>query len=53
VDKKRRLFRAANLWLGEQGLGDARCRYDIVAVSVSASGWRVRHIRDAFVDDEP
>ncbi len=50
--KWRRLVRAANCWLGEQGLGNAACRFDLVALEVDRRGWRLRHIRGAFVDQE-
>jgi putative endonuclease len=50
--KQRRLIEAAEAWLGEQGLGNACCRFDLVAVERSAAGYRLSLVRDAFVDED-
>ncbi len=47
--KRRRLAGAAAAWLAGRGLSLSRCRFDVVAVVVSAAGFRVRHHRGAFV----
>jgi len=47
--KRRRLVRLAQLWLRWKGLGDAACRFDVVAVTVGARGAAdIRHIPGAF-----
>jgi putative endonuclease len=47
--KRRRLVRLAQLYLKWRHLGDARCRFDVVAVTVAASGVsEVRHLPAAF-----
>jgi len=50
--KRRALRRAAVRWLAENGLGDAFCRFDLVAVSVAADGYRLRHLRGVFVAED-
>jgi putative endonuclease len=50
--KWRRLVRVAGRWLAEHELGNAACRFDVVAVLVDGQGARLRHIRSAFVDEE-
>jgi putative endonuclease len=47
--KRRRLVRLAQHYLKRRGLEDARCRFDVVAVTLDAAGaGRVRHLPDAF-----
>jgi putative endonuclease len=50
--KRRRLTRAAEVWLGRHGLGNAPCRFDVIAVVAAADGYRVRHWPGAFGADE-
>ncbi|MBP7147707.1 MAG: YraN family protein [Acidobacteria bacterium] len=50
--KRRRLSAAAARWLGEHGLGNAPCRFDVVAVESGPEGLTLRHHPGAFVDDE-
>ncbi len=42
--KRRRLIRAAEIYLHTKSLWDRACRFDVVAVS----GGRVEHVEDAF-----
>lgn len=46
--KRRRLERAAMLFLHRRGLDDAHCRFDVVEASGDAAAPRLRWIRDAF-----
>ena len=47
--KQRRLTRLAAHYLKWRRLGDVRCRFDVVAVSIADDGVRaIRHIRAAF-----
>jgi putative endonuclease len=47
--KQRRLVRLAQHYLKSRRLGDVRCRFDVVAVTVETDGGRsVRHIPNAF-----
>lgn len=47
--KRRRLVRLAQHYLKRHGLEDARCRFDVVAVTLDAEGaGRVRHLPGAF-----
>jgi putative endonuclease len=47
--KRQRLVRLAQHYLKWKGLGDARCRFDVVEVTVDDDGsMRVRHLRAAF-----
>lgn len=47
--KRRRLVRLAQRYLKGKGLGDARCRFDVVAVTLDADGaTHVRHLPAAF-----
>ena len=46
--KRRRLERAAMLFLHRRGLDDAHCRFDVVEADGSAEAPRLRWIRDAF-----
>lgn len=47
--KRRRLVRLAQHYLKRRGLEDARCRFDVVAVTLDADGaGRVRHLPGAF-----
>lgn len=49
--KKRNLIRAAAAWLGREGLGEALCRFDLIAVEFTGPRMAVRHYPGAFVDD--
>jgi putative endonuclease len=49
--KWRRLARMADRWLGEHELGNAACRFDVIAVLIDGRGAHLRHIRGAFVDE--
>lgn len=47
--KQDRLTRLASLYLRRRRLGDARCRFDVVAVTLDGGGrMTVEHLRDAF-----
>lgn len=47
--KQRRLIRLAQHYLKRRGLGDARCRFDVVAVTVADDGaMAIRHLPAAF-----
>jgi putative endonuclease len=47
--KRRRLARLARLYLRIHGLEEARCRFDVVAVTARADGLQdVRHLPAAF-----
>ena len=47
--KRRRLVQLAQLYLKWRGLAEARCRFDVVAVTVAGDGrTTVRHIPSAF-----
>ena len=47
--KQRRLVRLAQLYLRSRGLGDAPCRFDVVAVTIDDAGaTRIRHFPSAF-----
>jgi putative endonuclease len=47
--KQDRLTRLASLYMSRKRLGDARCRFDVVAVTVDDGGrLTVEHLRDAF-----
>jgi putative endonuclease len=47
--KRRRLVRLALHWLKWKRLADARCRFDVVEVTVEDTGAsRLRHLRAAF-----
>lgn len=47
--KQRRLTRLAQHYLKWRRLADVRCRFDVVAVTVEATGeTRLRHVRAAF-----
>ena len=47
--KRRRLVRLAQHWLRSRRLDDARCRFDVVAVTVQADGTQtIRHLPAAF-----
>lgn len=49
--KQRQIVRAASLYLARQGLGEAACRFDVVAVTFDGSraeAPKILLIRDAF-----
>lgn len=46
--KRRRLERAAMLFLHRRGLDEAHCRFDVVEADGAADAPRLRWIRDAF-----
>lgn len=47
--KQRRLTRLAQHYLKWRGLGEPRCRFDVVAVTEDEAGLRtLRHLRSAF-----
>jgi putative endonuclease len=46
--KRRRLERAAMLFLHRRGLDDAHCRFDVVEADGDAAAPRLHWIRDAF-----
>lgn len=46
--KRRRIWRTAARWLGENGPAGGPCRFDVVCVEAGDGRARVRWIRDAF-----
>jgi putative endonuclease len=49
--KRRRLVQLAQLYLKARGLTEARCRFDVVAVTADEAGrLAVRHLPGAFED---
>lgn len=53
IRKRRRLLRAARRLIAEREWGSHPCRFDIVAILHGPDGFRLRHIRNAIVDDDP
>lgn len=52
--KQDRLTRLASLYLSRRRLGEPRCRFDVVAVTIGARGSPVvEHLRDAFPATRP
>jgi len=47
-DKRRRLGRAAALWLSRRGVPRGGCRFDVVTVAGRGTSTELRHFRDAF-----
>lgn len=50
--KRTRLLRAAEIWIGRHGFDNAPCRFDLIAVTRSRDGFRLRHDRGVLTDDE-
>jgi putative endonuclease len=48
ADKRRRVGRAAAVWLSRRGSPRGGCRFDVVTVGGAGPGVEVRHIRAAF-----
>lgn len=48
ADKRRRLGRAAAVWLSRRGLPRGGCRFDVVTVAGRGTDTEVGHIRHAF-----
>jgi putative endonuclease len=46
--KQRRISRAAALYLAVHGLHSSPCRFDVLGLDWSGSGWRYTLVRDAF-----
>ena len=46
--KRGRIARVASLFLARTGWGEKACRFDVVEVVPVGTGWRVRHLADAF-----
>jgi putative endonuclease len=46
--KQRRISRAAALYLAMKSHGDTPCRFDVIGLDRSGSGWRYTLVRDAF-----
>jgi putative endonuclease len=46
--KRARIARAASVFLVGRGWTERACRFDVIEVVPSGSGWRVTHIADAF-----
>ena len=46
--KRRRIARAASVFLARSGWEDHPCRFDVVEVVPTVSGWRVTRFVDAF-----
>jgi Holliday junction resolvase-like predicted endonuclease len=51
LEKQRRIFRAAQEYIGRRRLGAARCRFDVVSVLERDGATEVDILRGAF--DEP
>jgi putative endonuclease len=48
LEKQRRIYRAAEIYLQRERLGESICRFDIVSILDLAEGRRVEIFRDAF-----
>jgi putative endonuclease len=48
LEKQRRIYRAAEIYLQRERLGKSICRFDIVSILDLAEGGRVEILRDAF-----
>jgi putative endonuclease len=48
ADKRRRIARAAALWVARHGMPRAGCRFDVVTVEGRGSGVVVEHLPSAF-----
>ena len=48
LEKQRRIYRAAEIYLQRERLGDSICRFDVVAILGEGSGGSVEILRDAF-----
>jgi putative endonuclease len=48
AEKRRRIFRAAQVWLRRERRETALCRFDVVAILDDRDGSRVEILRDAF-----
>jgi putative endonuclease len=46
--KQRRLVRLAQVYMKWLGLRNARCRFDVVEVTVRDAAMNIRHLRSAF-----
>jgi putative endonuclease len=46
--KRSRLIRTASAYLARKGLGDADCRFDVIAIELSLGSPRLTHIVNAF-----
>jgi putative endonuclease len=52
ADKRRRLGRAAALWLARHGVPRKGCRFDVVTVEGRGSATRLEHLTNAFPVDQ-
>jgi putative endonuclease len=52
ADKRRRLGRAAALWLARHGVPAGGCRFDLVTVEGPGDRARLRHLENAFPAEE-
>lgn len=48
LEKRRRIFRAAEAWLSRRGRLDSRCRFDVVSILDGSDGREMEILRDAF-----
>jgi putative endonuclease len=48
LEKRRRIFRAAETWLARRNRIGSRCRFDVVSILDAADGRKVEILRDAF-----
>jgi putative endonuclease len=46
--KQRRISRAASLYIAVHGLHNSACRFDVLGLDWTGSGWRYTLVRDAF-----
>jgi putative endonuclease len=49
--KRRRILRAASVYLQASGRWDRPCRFDLVAVRIGTEGTQLEHVRGAFRAD--
>lgn len=48
VEKRRRIFRAAEVWLSRRKRFGSSCRFDVVSILEGSDGRKVEILRDAF-----
>lgn len=50
--KRERMARAAAFYLSHLGMGGLSCRFDVIALLNGQRGWKIMHVRDAFVVED-
>lgn len=48
LEKQRRIFRTAEVWLARRAAAPRACRFDVVSIHDSSDGRKVEILRDAF-----